>query len=265
MNKALQRYLDAASGITNLTTNKAEQVVKGLVRSGEAAGDQAEHMVKDLLDRQQRNRDAIVALVKSETTRAVRAMGLATGTEVERLQKQVADLKRELTRVEREAAAAEAAAKKAEKSTAKKSTAKKATAKKSTAKKSTAKKSTAKKSTAKKSTAKKSTGEEVDRQEVDREEVDRQEVDRQEVDVERVRRPVAVGYLGWGHRRRLVVSEEPRVEGPGATGGSAPDPLTVLRAELEGTVDQLPVGERVARFEHANDVLAAELAQLDEV
>ncbi|WP_211262471.1 phasin family protein [Nitriliruptor alkaliphilus] len=164
MNKALQRYLDAASGITNLTTNKAEQVVKGLVRSGEAAGDQAESMVKDLLERQQRNREAVVALVKSETTRAVRAMGLATGNEVERLQKQVADLKRELTRVEREAAAAERAAKQAtakkttgKKSTAKKATAKKATAKKATAKKATAKKATAKKATAKKATAKKST------------------------------------------------------------------------------------------------------------
>ncbi|MEX1179185.1 MAG: hypothetical protein WEB09_12060, partial [Nitriliruptor sp.] len=107
MNKAIQRYLDAASGITTLTTKKAEQIVKGMVRSGEAAGDQAESLVKELLEHQQRNRDAVVALVKSETTRAVRAMGLATGTEVERLQKQVADLKRELTRVEREAAAAE--------------------------------------------------------------------------------------------------------------------------------------------------------------
>jgi polyhydroxyalkanoate synthesis regulator phasin len=107
VNKALQRYVDAASGLTTLTSGKAEQVVKGLVRSGEAAGDQAESMVRDLLDRQQRNRDAVVALVKSETTRAVRAMGLATGTEVERLQKQVADLKRELTRVERGARVAD--------------------------------------------------------------------------------------------------------------------------------------------------------------
>jgi polyhydroxyalkanoate synthesis regulator phasin len=179
VNRALQRYLEAASGITNLTTAKAEQVVKGLVRSGEAAGDQAETLVRDLVDRQQRNRDAVVALVKAETTRAVRAMGLATGTEVERLQKQVADLKRELTRVERDtgttppsgassaatsattdgAATEEAPAKKA---TAKKATAKKAT-KKATAKKATAKKATKKatkkstKKATKKATAKKST------------------------------------------------------------------------------------------------------------
>ncbi|MEX0835188.1 MAG: hypothetical protein WD010_03795, partial [Nitriliruptor sp.] len=168
MNNALQRYLDAASGITNLTTNKAEQVVKGLVRSGETASDQAETMVRDLLERQQRNRDAVVALVKSETTRAVRAMGLATGTEVERLQKQVADLKRELTRVEREAAAAErtarTATKQAASSTVSADTAAAAAARAqdaaeaatapAAATKAPAKKATAKKATAKKATAK---------------------------------------------------------------------------------------------------------------
>lgn len=43
-----------------------------------------------------------------------------------------------------------------------------------------------------------------------------------------------------------------------------PDPLDALRAEL-ATLDQQPVVDRVARFEHANVVLAAALAELDEV
>jgi polyhydroxyalkanoate synthesis regulator phasin len=159
VNKAMQRYVEAASGLTNLTTAKAEQIAKQLVKSGEAYTDQVGDIVDDLLERQKKNREAMAALVKSETTRAVRAMGLATSTEVERLQKQVADLKRELSRVERERAKA------AKKSTAKKSTAKKSTskkaAKKSAAKKSTGKKAStkkaAKKSTSKKAAAKKST------------------------------------------------------------------------------------------------------------
>jgi hypothetical protein len=55
-------------------------------------------------------------------------------------------------------------------------------------------------------------------------------------------------------------------EAAAAPGHAAPaDPLDALRSELEETVDQLPVQERVDRFEHANDVLARELAQLDEV
>lgn len=157
MNKALQRYLDAASGVTNLTSAKAEQVVKQLVRSGEAAGDQAQDLVKDLLDRQQRNREAITALVKAETTRAVRAMGLATGTEVERLQKQVADLKRELARVERDTVDEAPPAQKATKKAATKAA---TTSKKSTKKsaKKASKKSATKKAATKKAAVKKATG-----------------------------------------------------------------------------------------------------------
>jgi polyhydroxyalkanoate synthesis regulator phasin len=153
VNKAMQRYVEAASGLTNLTTAKAEQIAKQLVKSGEAASDQMGDIVEELLERQKKNREAMAALVKSETTRAVRAMGLATSTEVERLQKQVADLKRELSRVERERAKAgkKTAAKKSSKKAAKKSTGKKSASKKSTSKKA-AKKST-KKSAAKKTSS----------------------------------------------------------------------------------------------------------------
>jgi polyhydroxyalkanoate synthesis regulator phasin len=163
VNRALQRYLEAASGLTNLTASKAEKIVKGLVRTGEEAGDQVGDMVEDLMERQRRNREAVTALVKSETTRAVRAMGLATGKQVERLQKQVVDLKRELRRVERDTGTESAARKTedggapAKKATAKKASAKKATAKKATAKKATAKKASAKKASAKKASAKKAT------------------------------------------------------------------------------------------------------------
>jgi hypothetical protein len=54
---------------------------------------------------------------------------------------------------------------------------------------------------------------------------------------------------------------------PGAAtlGSAAADPLVALRTELEERVDALPVSARVGRFEHANEVLAAELALLDEV
>lgn len=52
-------------------------------------------------------------------------------------------------------------------------------------------------------------------------------------------------------------------ETPVSSGGT--DPLDTLRAELEGGIDGIPVADRVARFEHANDVLARELAVLDEV
>jgi hypothetical protein len=45
---------------------------------------------------------------------------------------------------------------------------------------------------------------------------------------------------------------------------AAPDALAELRRVL-ATVDDEPVADRVARFEHANEVLTRELAQLDEL
>jgi polyhydroxyalkanoate synthesis regulator phasin len=148
VNPALQRYVDAASGLTNLTTAKAEQIAKQLVKSGEAAQDQMGELVDELLERQKKNREAIASLVKTETNRAVRAMGLATRKEVDDLKRQLASVKRELNRVEGQVGTAK---KKAAKKGAKKAT-KKAGAKKSTKK---ATKKGAKKAT--KKAAKKST------------------------------------------------------------------------------------------------------------
>lgn len=151
---ALTRYLEAASGLTTLTKGNAERIVKQLVKQGEAAAENATELVEDLLERQRTNREGVQAFVRSETLRAVKALGLATSDEVERLQKQVADLKRELAKAKRDAAGKGAAAASTKRGgAAKKSSAKKA-AKTSTAKKSSTKKA-ARTSTATKAAAKK--------------------------------------------------------------------------------------------------------------
>jgi len=155
VNDALQRYLEAASGLTQVTAKKAERIVKNLVRSGEAAGDQVGDLVDDLLERSGRNREAITAMVKAESTRAVRGMGLATSKELDRLQKQVADLKRTLTRSQRDGEATGSTTDAAPTAPAKKTAAKKTAAKKTAAKKTAAKKTAAKKTAAKKTAAKK--------------------------------------------------------------------------------------------------------------
>lgn len=122
----MQRYLDAATGLTNLTVAKAERVAKALVRSGEVASDQVGEFVEELLERQRRNRDAVTSLVKKETARAVEAAGLATSDEVERLKKQVADLKREVGRLEQAVSGTSSGPRKAAKKGTKKTTKKQA-------------------------------------------------------------------------------------------------------------------------------------------
>ena len=136
MNKAWQRYLEMATGATNVTQRRAEQVVKSLVKQGELAAERAEKAVDDLLQRSEENRKAVASIVRSETERAVGRLGLARQRDIDRLERKVERL---------EAKVAGGAAKKTAKRAQKSST----SAKKSSAKKSTAKKTTGKKSAAK--------------------------------------------------------------------------------------------------------------------
>jgi len=92
VNSTWQRYLDMASGLTQVTQRKAESVVKTLVRQGEVAADRAERVVDELLTRSDANRKAIASLVKTETQRAVERLNLARQRDVERLETKVTKL-----------------------------------------------------------------------------------------------------------------------------------------------------------------------------
>jgi hypothetical protein len=61
-------------------------------------------------------------------------------------------------------------------------------------------------------------------------------------------------------------SVAPDGDSTGPDGGSTgpDDPLAPLRAQL-ATIDDLPLEERVARFEQINASIAAQLAELDEL
>jgi polyhydroxyalkanoate synthesis regulator phasin len=140
VNNAWHKYLEAASGLTEVTQRRAEQLVKGLVKQGEVAAERAEKVVDDLLKRSQQNRKTIAGLVKTETERAVERIGLARQADVQRLERKIAELEKSRSGT---------TAKKTAKKTAKR-------AKKSTARKTAAKKTAKTSKTAK--TAKKSTG-----------------------------------------------------------------------------------------------------------
>lgn len=140
MNNAWQRYLEAASGLTNVTQQRAEQLVKGLVKQGEVAAERTEKLVDELVKRSEQNRKAASALVKSETEKAVGRLGLARKRDIDRLE-------RKIDQLEKAAGGGRTPAKKASKKRAKKTAAKRSA--KKTAAKRTAKK--AKKATKKRS------------------------------------------------------------------------------------------------------------------
>ncbi|MBW3577926.1 MAG: hypothetical protein KY462_09365 [Actinobacteria bacterium] len=94
MNDALSRYIEAATGITKTTRARAEEIVKRLLHQGEAAARDPKELVDQLIERSQENREALTALIRSESRRAVRAMGLATREDLERLERQISEAKR---------------------------------------------------------------------------------------------------------------------------------------------------------------------------
>lgn len=151
---AWQRYLEIASGLTNVTRKKAETAVKGLVKRGEIAAERTEKAVDDLLTRSEQNRKVLSDLVSQETERNVKRLGLATKKDLDRLERKV-------DRLASGGTSQKSAKKSAKKSGSAKKSAKKAGASKSSGsatKTSSAKKASSAKKTAKKGASAKKTG-----------------------------------------------------------------------------------------------------------
>jgi polyhydroxyalkanoate synthesis regulator phasin len=75
-----------ASGIGDLTRNRAEQIAKELVKSGDVRREQAAEWAKMLFDASRENRHEITRFVRSEIQNQVQALGLATSTDLERIE-----------------------------------------------------------------------------------------------------------------------------------------------------------------------------------
>jgi polyhydroxyalkanoate synthesis regulator phasin len=133
-----------ASGLTEVTRQRALEVARQLVAQGEATAGQTKSIAEDLLSTGRANRDTVVQLVRYEIDRTLGRLGLAGNDELESLAARVRALESRLRELSDSPAStpSRGPAVPAKKATAKKATAKKATAKKATAKKATAKKAT---------------------------------------------------------------------------------------------------------------------------
>ena len=131
-----KRYLDAGVEFSQLTRQRAESVVKELVKAGEVQREQAQDWVEELLDRSRRNTEAIVELVRREVREQLESRGLVSRDEQATPQQ---------TPAAPTAAPAPSAAPKKASSPKKAAATKGSTAKKAPAKKAPAKKTPAKK------------------------------------------------------------------------------------------------------------------------
>jgi heparin binding hemagglutinin HbhA len=114
----LKRYLDAGLAFTQMTQQRADAIVKDLVKRGEVQAEQAAARRDELVARSRQNTERLVDTVRKEVRDQVRALGLATQSDVDALRKEIASVKK---------------ASAAKKAPAKKAAAKKAPAKKASA------------------------------------------------------------------------------------------------------------------------------------
>ena len=117
----LKKYLDAGLAFTQMTQQRAEAIVKDLVRAGEVQAEQATQRRNELMERSRQNTEKLVEQVRREVRDQVRSLGLATQEDVRSLRAEIAALKKASSTAK--TAPAPAAAKKAP---AKKAPAKKA-------------------------------------------------------------------------------------------------------------------------------------------
>ena len=124
MRDALKSYLALASGLTDISKQRAVTAAKALVAQGEATAEQVTSLAEDLVQQSRSNREAVTALVKFELDRALGRVGLASGDEVGELTKRVRALEAEVRSLSGGTPAKKAAP--AKKAPAKKAPAKKA-------------------------------------------------------------------------------------------------------------------------------------------
>ncbi|MCU1588377.1 MAG: hypothetical protein JWN31_1870 [Frankiales bacterium] len=99
MNDAVKGYLVLASGLTEVTRQRAVAAAKTLVAQGGAAAGQVTALADDLVAQSKSNREAVTALVRFEIDKALGRVGLASAEEVTELNARVRSLEAELRRV----------------------------------------------------------------------------------------------------------------------------------------------------------------------
>ena len=93
---AFRGYLDLALGLTEASRKQATKAVRRALGKGGATAEQLQGLADELLKTSTANREAIVALVRTELDRALARVGLAKAEEVADLQARVRELEAEL-------------------------------------------------------------------------------------------------------------------------------------------------------------------------
>lgn len=85
----LTKIIEAGMNFTDLRRSQARQIVAELVAQGQLARDQATSTVDEMLDLSRRRREDLRSFVQGEIQRQVRALGIATRDDLDRLERKI--------------------------------------------------------------------------------------------------------------------------------------------------------------------------------
>src|SRR4051794_23342395 len=95
-NDLLKRYLDAGMQFTAMTQQRAEAIVRDLVKAGELQAETAQSMVTDLVERSRKNSEKLLEQIRLEVQRQMSVAEFVTKDVVTKLQAQIDDLRAQL-------------------------------------------------------------------------------------------------------------------------------------------------------------------------
>jgi polyhydroxyalkanoate synthesis regulator phasin len=141
--------------VAELVLNRAEKLVRELVREGEVQREAASGLVRDLMERTKDDRDEVTRALRAEIQNQTAQLGIASAREVERLEEALDGLTDRVARLEAQfdVASRTPAGNQGEKTTRKKASGKKASRKTTTRKKTTRKASSPRTGTAVRTTS----------------------------------------------------------------------------------------------------------------
>ena len=84
-NDLFRRLLDSGVAFTQMTQERAEAIVRDLVRAGEVQSEQTTRFVQEILDQSRQNTERLLETIRKEIREQVAALNLADRDEVQGL------------------------------------------------------------------------------------------------------------------------------------------------------------------------------------
>ncbi len=81
-------------GLALLTKEKAESLVKELVRKGELKREESKGFLSELLEKARKEKNELITIVQKEIKKVIGEMGLATKEDIEKLERKIKGLEK---------------------------------------------------------------------------------------------------------------------------------------------------------------------------